>query len=442
MKKTLTKLILLWCICYFTNSHAQNYIGFSADNYSGVHGVIFNPSSIVDSRFRTDINLISGSAFLGSDYFSLDLNSALKATDGFNLDGNFSENVQEDNQFFLNLDVLGPSVMFNINKKNSIALTTRLRTFFNLNNINGEFYQNITNNFDQDENFDFQLNNLSGTMHVWGEFGLTYGRVLMERERDFLKGGLTLKYLQGAGSLFANSPSMTGSYDAVAQSLTTTGSLSYGTTPGFENEDVEFSNLSSGIGVDLGLTYEYRPKLFGDTISKKINKYKFKLGVSITDLGSISYDGSSVTTYDLNNTIDTEEFENKDTETVLDENYQGEEDIITTKINLPTALHILADYQIRQRLYLSVQGSLSLVTADKEFTNRIINTIVASPRLETRWLSIYLPVSLRQYDGLSMGAGLRFGPLMVGSGSVISNVIGDSSKTTDIYAGLKIPIYQ
>jgi hypothetical protein len=49
---------------------------------------------------------------------------------------------------------------------------------------------------------------------------------------------------------------------------------------------------------------------------------------------------------------------------------------------------------------------------------------------------------MRQYDGLAMGAGLRLGPLMVGSGSVISNVLGDSAKTTDVYVGLKIPIYK
>src|SRR5690606_28250556 len=99
-------------------------------------------------------------------------------------DGNYNENARDNNQFFLNMDVLGPSVMFNLNRKNSIALTTRVRAFFNLNNINGELYDAITNNFDRDQNFDFRVDDLSGTMHVWGEFGLTYGRILMERESN------------------------------------------------------------------------------------------------------------------------------------------------------------------------------------------------------------------------------------------------------------------
>lgn len=442
MKNLSTKFLFLCCIGTGTLTQAQNYVGFSADNYSGVHGVIFNPSSVVDSRLRTDINLLSASSFLGSDYFSVDLNTVIKAEDGFNIEDNSNQEARDDNRFFLNVDILGPSIMFNLNRKSSIALTTRARAFFNLNNMNGKLYESLTNNFDENENFDFLVNDLSGTMHVWGEFGLTYGRILMERESNFLKGGITLKYLQGAGSLFANAPSISGNYNAAATSLTTTGSASYGTTPDFDNEDISFSNLSSGIGVDLGLTYEYRPEFYQDSISKKLNKYKFKLGVAVTDVGSISYDGSSYTTYNLDNTVDTGSFGEDDTETFLDENYQGVDEIISAQINLPTAIHILADYQIRKRLYLSVQGSFSLIADDKEFANRIINTLTASPRFETRWLSIYLPVSMRQYDGFSMGTGFRFGPLMVGSGSVISNLIGDSSKTTDIYVGLKIPIYQ
>jgi len=43
---------------------------------------------------------------------------------------------------------------------------------------------------------------------------------------------------------------------------------------------------------------------------------------------------------------------------------------------------------------------------------------------------------------LSWGAGLRFGPLMLGSGSVLTNLLSDTSKTTDVFVGLKVPIYR
>ncbi len=45
-----------------------------------------------------------------------------------------------------------------------------------------------------------------------------------------------------------------------------------------------------------------------------------------------------------------------------------------------------------------------------------------------------------EYTVFTWGAGLRFEPLTAGSGTIISNLVTDNSKTAGIYAGLKIPI--
>lgn len=427
-----------------SGSFAQSYIGHTVDNYSGVHGVIFNPSSVVDSNFRTDINLMSVSAFAGSDYFGINFSNAFESTEGFSIEEGVQRFPKDDNHFFLNLDVLGPSFMFNLNRKNSLAITTRIRGFMNLNNVNGELYENIGDGFEETGNFDFQQNNFSGTIHSWGEIGLTYGRIFMNGETNFLKGGVTLKYLQGAGSTFMNAPAVTGNFNAETQLLTTTGSLNYGISNDFDGGDVDFSNPSSGIGADLGLTYEYRPILdFEEDLDvvRHID-YKFKLGLSITDLGSLNYSGSTVTSYDLDNTIHIEDINDEDMEQWLKDNYDGVEQQTDSKIGLPTAMHILADYKFRKRLFVAVQGTISLVGEGKDQANRVIHTITAVPRFESKWFSLYLPVGVRQYDGFTMGTGLRLGPLSLGSSSIISNYISDSVKTTDFYIGLKIPIYR
>ncbi len=425
----------------FFNARSQSYIGHTVDNYSGVNGVIFNPASIVDSRFRTDINLASVSLFAGSDYFGIDLTNAFESTDGFSIDEQVQRFPKDDNQFFVNADVLGPSFMFNLNSKSSLAITTRVRAFINLNNVNGKLYENIEDGFDETEDFDFELRELAGTIHSWAEVGVTYARILLERENSFIKGGISFKYLQGAGSNFINAPSVNGQYDAETGMLTTSGFLVYGSTPGFDTDDVDFSNISSGFGADIGLIYEFREEFLQDD-EQQHSRYKFKVGVSVTDIGDISYDGSTHTTYDLDNALHEDRFEEDDLETVLEENYTGTERLVNAQIYLPTALHVLADYKFRNRVYLAVQGSMSLVGEGKEQANRILNFFTAVPRFESKWFSFYLPLGIRQYDGFAMGAGLRFGPLSVGSGSVISNYISDSAKTTDVYIGLKIPVYR
>ena len=436
--KTIKILLALGLIYNGITSHAQSYLGLSVDNYSGIHSLISNPSNVVDSRFKFKFNMLSISAFGGSDYFGINMSDIFKSDNGFNFEDDIIKFPSDSNNFFFNIDVLGPSFMFNASKKSSIGVISRVRAFMNINNISGELYENISDNFDVGEDFNFNSQNLTGTIHAWAEIGLVYGRILVDKKHNFLKGGVTLKYLQGAGSLYMNSPNFTGQYTANNEQLTTTGSLSYGLSDGFNNNDIDFSNLTAGFGADIGFTYEWRPNAIKDSLTtRKQNKYKLKLAASITDIGSIEYNESEITTFNLDQTVNTSNFDD-DTQEFLDNNYTGVESIINQKIKLPTALHLLADYQLRNKIYLSLQGHFSLIENNTPNTNSIINSVTLSPRLETKWFSVYSPVSFRQYGDLSWGAGLRLGPLMVGSGSILTNLLSSTSKTTDIYLGFKI----
>ena len=81
-------IILFICIANFTTSKAQSYLGFLFDNYAGVHGIISNPANIVDSRFKTDINLASVSVVATNDYYALDVFKAINNSDfDFDIDG-------------------------------------------------------------------------------------------------------------------------------------------------------------------------------------------------------------------------------------------------------------------------------------------------------------------------------------------------------------------
>tara|TARA_R110002033_G_scaffold162910_1_gene199774 strand:+ start:5901 stop:7217 length:1317 start_codon:yes stop_codon:yes gene_type:complete len=437
--KKITLLLMLFALSKF---NAQSYIGNTVDNYAGITRLIDNPSNVVDSRFRANINILSLSVFGGSDYYGINVSDVLKSSGGFDFGTDAEKFPSNANNFFLNVDVLGPSFMFNLTPKSSIGIVSRVRTFMNINNISGELYENVTNNFDLNEDFNFNSENLTGTIHAWGEVGLVYGRVLLNKEQNFLKGGVTLKYLQGAGGLFVNSPNFTGQYTANNDQLTTTGTLVYGTSNDFDNEDINFSNLTTGYGADLGFTYEWRPNMVRDSLSsKKQNKYKLKIGASITDIGSINYKESIITTYDLNATVDASKFDNG-TEDFLDNNYTSSETTTSQKIKLPTAFHFLADYQIKNKLYLSVQSNLALTKKNTLGSNTIINSVVIAPRLETKHFSLYSPVSFRQYGDLSWGAGFRLGPVSIGSGSVLTNLLSKTSKTTDVFIGGKINIFQ
>ena len=436
--------IFLIIVGVFTqlNLRAQSYVGHAIDNYAGVHAVIYNPANVFDSPYSSDINLISASSYVGSDYLGLSF-SDLVAGGDFDFDTDTERDPLENNHFFANLDVLGPSFMLNIGEKQSLAITTRARGFFNLNNVDGNLYERISDGFEIGNDFDFESNNLNTTAHVFGEIGLTYGRELLSTRDQFLKGGVTLKYLMGAGGLFANSPELNGSFNGTTNILNTQGSLTYGTTPGFESDSPEFGDLQTGFGADIGIVYEYRKRIMDGAVQgRRPQQYKFKMALAITDIGSINYENTERTDYDVNGSVNALEFELKDLEQVLEDNYTGTTTTGDEKIQLPTALQLMTDYYIGQKWYVGLHTSLSLRKAASGFTNNTINTATLVPRWESKWVSVYSPLGLRQYGDFAWGLGFRLGPLTIGSGSILTNLISDNSKNADVYLGLKIPLYK
>ncbi len=143
---------------------AQEMQGLVNSNFAGLSGVIMNPSSMADSKLYLDINLITANVFYQTD---------------------------KTNNAFANLRLNGPEFMINAGKS-AFALVDAARTAISyratdVNSTvgNGESYQ---------------------AMHVaglaWGEIGLAYAYQFYRAEKSIWSGGLTLKYLSGAGGAY------------------------------------------------------------------------------------------------------------------------------------------------------------------------------------------------------------------------------------------------
>ena len=433
---------LTFILLFFTyySLSAQTFVGSTTDNRAGVHSLVLNPALVINEEMRADINLFSSSVFVGNDYIGIDLASLTSIGEGFVFDEAYDTNPKEDNNFFGNVDVLGPSFQFNLNPKSSIGFTTRVRAFFNINNIGGELYQVISSENEDNNDFSFVMEDLTGIVHAWGEVGLTYGRVLMEKENQLLKGGVTLKYLAGAGGVFGNSSALDATYSESSDNLTTGGLLNYGYTNGFDSEDISFSDISSGFGADIGFVYEL--KNTNQAGQYQSDGYKFRFGLSLMDIGGINYAEVEQFEYDMNATVPVSEYQENNLEDVLAENFNGTNEIIESKFGLPTSLQFFGDYSVSDHFFVSLNGAISLASSSSMPVNQIINYVTATPRYEMKWISVYSPVSFREYDSSIMwGLGLRAGPVIVGSGSIFSNILSSSSKSADLFVGFKIPLY-
>ncbi len=432
MKKT---IFLLSGVLLSLHGFSQNFIGSQLDGRAGVHSTTLNPALGALSRTKLDISLVSASSFVGNDYLSINLSDLGSLTEGFDADEDMVTYPKTNNNFFGNVDVLGPSMLLRLNGVSAFSLTTRVRGFLNLNNIDGTFYEMISDDGFGETDFNTQMEDLSGVGHVWGEIGLGYSRVVAETASHSFTAGANVKVLLGAGGVFGSAPILGASYQESSDLVTMQGTLDYGYSEGFEGEEMSFSSLKPGVAVDLGFVYELKG-------NSAYQPYKLRAGVSVLDIGSLSYEEGYRMRYDMDATIEASEFEEKDIEEVLEDNFTGTEIPFAAKMKLPTSLQIFADYSVTGRFYVSAQAGLALGKAGEIPVSRVINTASVTPRLEMKWLSVYSPISWRQYDSTpSWGLGLRMGPVMVGSGSLLTNLLSENSKSADVYAAIKLPIY-
>ena len=440
MKITVLKPVFLAALflLFAGATYAQTHLGILTDRRAGVQGILINPAAISGSKMKLDINLFSTSVFVGNDYVAVDLSKLSSFRDGFDFDEDVETTPLDQNNFLGNLDVMGPSVLFHVGEKNTFAISTRVRGFFTLNNIAGEFYEVVSSENPDLGDFSASMEDLSGVIHPWAELGLSYARVLISDEQKMLSAGATVKYLAGAGGVFISSEQLGANYSASDELITTAGNLDFGISSGFNTDDIDFSNISSGFGLDLGLVYEIRDQSYAET-----NSYKLRLGLSVMDIGGISYADSERYLYDLDGTLPISEFEEKPIEDVLEDNFPATERRENLLFGMPTTLQLFADYAINKSFFVSANGSIGIKDHGEIPVSRIVNHFQITPRWESGWISIYSPIGTRQYsNGIYWGLGLRMGPVFLGSGSVITNLISSSSQSADFYFGLKIPMYR
>ncbi|GAL67643.1 DUF5723 family protein [Jejuia pallidilutea] len=443
MKKN--TLLVFWLLGIFGYLQSQSYIGFLSDNYSGVNAVISNPANINSSPYKLDINLGGVSAFASNDYFGVNVFKALKDGYDFNLEATRSP--LNDNRATGNVDVLGPSFMFSLSQNSTLALFTRARFFINANEINGETIASIdddtTNDFTVDED-DF-----NGVGHAWAEFGVAYATTILNKNNRKLKGGISLKYLKGLASAYAFGEDVTFNYDAdgtdlgggqTTGSFTSSGTLNLARFDEFDadNYDYKSPNNASGFALDIGVSYQWHP----DDLNT--NTYKFKLGLSVTDIGFINYKNGVREVYNITNTnVSEEDYENSESINEFLNNFYTRLDGRTGyKIDLPSALNFNLDWNFRKNLFLNFNVDMPLISTDRITANRIANIVSLTPRYESKWFSFYLPFSVVQRNGFRMGAGFRAGPIYAGSGSLISAFASNNNQQADVYAGVKVPIYK
>ncbi len=461
MKKNVFLLNLFLNVLIFNHLSAQDYFGYS--NFGGINSVLSNPANIAASRYKFNFNIISTNFYIGSNMYELDN----KKFFSFNFNGlqegqDYNKiNDGSTKRFTANVDFMGPSFMFNINRKTAIAITTRMRTLMNFDNLSNNTFNVLSNSSSNLYNENYTESNVSYNVHSFADFGLTFSRQIYKAEKHDLKLGITVKYVKGIGGgtlrinkldilNLKNADTITrvnGNFN-IGYSNNTEGLVSGDMGAAFSQ--VGSSDPTSCLASDIGVVYEYK--------NNKKYPYQWRLGLSITDLSlsNLTYtNGSQGGNYIINKN----NMQNIATSTLSQGNQTYEQylqalqsqSLITVvrsdsaapfSMSLPTALHLDADIHLFKAFYVNSYFLFNLIETNKMGSNYYTSTYIISPRFEKKWFSLFVPFSYNVLNEFNWGVGVKCGPLFVGSGSVMSNLIKSRVHNTDLKLSLNIPFFR
>ena len=299
----------------------------------------------------------------------------------------------------------------------------------------------------------------------FSEFGVSFGQTLFHRGSHFVKAGLSYKRLVGIYAAYMELAGAEYSLENMAQPDSLYMQLSAREYRlGFSNQNpLEFSlgglfSSAGGAGMghafDIGLTYEFRPKVeqheyFMDgkiRLDNTRNKYKFRAGFALLDIGKIDYQKPDVRAIkgsleDLK--LSRENFQqvgNSPAATLEELFRSSDEDMETVSFltQLPRRMNLQLDYHVANNFYLNMMLEKSL-PSEGISSMKIPSVLALTPRFESDWGEFAMPVSMVEgYKEVAVGTAFKLAFIELG----VSNMLGlfSSKKVvpSNIYLGLRL----
>lgn len=505
MKKILRLKVIFSSLMIFLASYAsaQDFLPALNDNYMGINQVILQPASIVDSRFKVDVNLGSFNSDIYNDLIRFNFWDALKLSDPDWWDNStfLADPNGKDKNAFFNQTLMGPSFLINMTPKHAIGFTYRIRNVMNVDDISEPLARSIYTDFKEPEYFRqwYHDENIRAVHNVFADYGLSYATEILNKDANYLKTGLTVKLLQGIGGAAIQAEDfyyyfwdeenpnveadyMTWNSDYVYSGVSDNWNWGTNENDNYPNDAKYTFTAKPTVGLDFGVVYEFRPKYKNyrynmdgkmDLERKDKNKYLLKVGVSIVDIGRFKYekkyesmDFRAEFTEDYMDQIGSDNVPTNThwmdieevslgfppyvnfSDTVARRNdlglgistVSGNKDKFTVK--LPTALSLQVDVNIIAGLYVNLTTYTGLHQGfSKSGNGHYMSNYSLTPRYEHRWFGVMIPIQYNEFQKFSVGLGLRAAFFFFGVNNIFTGLFNDPYGT-NVYFGVKIPIWQ
>ncbi len=500
--------ITLLAVITFTAGvvRSQDFLPTLSDNYMGINQVILQPAAVADNRFQRDFSLIGFNCDIFNDAMRYRSKWMLNPLGVLTNKKWWDENTYLDapngqqKNFYMSQSIMGPGFLVSIGEKHGFGFTFRLRSITNTDDLIEPLFHSIYTQYKEEDYWNkwYYDEEMRSVQHIFGDYGLVYGAELMNRGPHFMKAGATLKILQGIAAAYVQAEGLYFYYDGAegteAEPISWNSPYVYGGLSGnwgSYDEDGNYDyfityKLTSklSVGMDVGLVYEFRPdfKQYKYNVDgrrylnrKDRNKYLFKVGFSLLDVGRLKYKkeynsfnlaasftpdyaqryangDNSVPTNTEWLDVDKASFSFLEYVNFVDTLYQryltgrgvekldGDPGYFYTK--LPTSFSFQLDVKAYRFIYVNLTTFTGLNQGFRQVPNsHYISNYSITPRFETRWLTVSVPIQYNQYQKLNIGLGVRTAFVYFGITNLFSALVKDSHGL-NIYIGGKLPIFQ
>jgi len=463
----MNKFVMLVSVLFlFRYSRAQEFLGVRNSNYAGVQSVFLNPASMVNSKTKWDISLVSAGIFIDNDFFYIPRQQVSpfgfkKMVKGIEDNRILSSRYDPQNpnrryQLVSSGAVIGPSFYLPLDPLSKIGFTIAARGYANFHEVPGHIVQNAYKNLKDPalwnapwEDHSTKFNSIS-----WLEYGLHYGRVLHQTTNSELNIGFSLKYLQGIAAAFTKNTNLNYRVTDSNNIILTHSSIDYGGTRDFPDRKLRNLVHGTGLSESIGFTYIFlrdpscNANLAAGGENTMGTEYSYRIGISLIDFGFINFNRHS-STYHLQ--TDSASYsgigrssssENSGLERSLtDILYQNDsiKHLTADRFNmaLPSAISIQADWNIYNHYYLNATIIKGLGHGSRPGVIRP-DLYSITPRYESGWFEASLPVSLLYYGRWQprIGVAFRIGYFFFG-GDAPGGLSGIADlERADVYAGI------
>ena len=445
---------------------AQDYLGFANSAFAGVNGIDVNPANIVNNPRKWDVTIIGLNMGLANNFIGI--NNAgrkyviSKSETAFNQDTYTTKSSSgKPISVFLGANITLPSFMFTRpSHKDAFAFSCKTRAYANVDGLDPTIADILINGKNDSSLFnqDILSAKISLQAMVWNEYGITYGKTIMQTSNERLNVAGRLKLLQGLYSMYLFIDNADFKFYKQDSFVVTSALVHYGHSPNleFNPSAVKFGfGGRPSLALDMGATYEFHPLTDVRSMTRSQSKttplqheYKYKIGFSVQDLGWIKYlkpENARDFTAQLNGNLNfgslqgsgTTPMANTDSELAKQFNIVADDS--KYRMNLPTLMSVQGDYYAGKNVYVNSTFNYAFQFNKRESKIHEVTTFSITPRWDWKWIGAYFPFSYNKYSHVRAGFSLRLGPLIIGTADLLPLIAKKEIRGVDFHFMLKVP---